>query len=181
MFLFFVLSTHLTRIGISDTCLCECRQSDQTPDHVLQSFPKLDRETSANMAAWYWSGDQTVGLGRRPLPDGWCCGTNRIEDLTYTAVDHWRRSDPSAQGRSWIMENCRVRPGYVVSSRIGLFVCTLIRYLGFKGIFFTLLIWMSQHDCLDTYCFQCLICMCVVFLYLHLFSATEPVAHGKAL
>ena len=40
---------------------------------------------------------------------------------------------------------------------------------------------MFQHDCLDTYCFECLICMCLVFLYLHLFSATEHVSHGKAL
>ena len=29
---------------------------------------------------------------------------------------------------------------------------------------------MFQHDCLDTYCFECLIWMCFVFLYLHLFT-----------
>ena len=29
--------------------------------------------------------------------------------------------------------------------------------------------------------FECLICMCLVFLYLHLFSAIEHVSHGKAL
>ena len=34
------LSAHLKRIGISDTSLCECGQTDQTPDHVLQSCPK---------------------------------------------------------------------------------------------------------------------------------------------
>ena len=34
------LSAHLKRIGISDTFLCECRQADQTPGHVLQSCPK---------------------------------------------------------------------------------------------------------------------------------------------
>ena len=34
------LSAHLKRIGISDISLCECRQADQTPDHVLQSCPK---------------------------------------------------------------------------------------------------------------------------------------------
>ena len=47
-----------------------------------------------------------------------------------------------------------------------------------------MLSWMFQHDYLGTYCFECLIkviCMCFVFLYLHLFSATEPVSHGKAL
>ena len=54
-------------------------------------LPKICRETSANMAAWCWSGDQAVGLGRRPLPYGWFCGTNRTEDLTCTAADCWRR------------------------------------------------------------------------------------------
>ena len=34
------LRAHLKRIGISDTSLCECRQADQTPDHVPQSCPK---------------------------------------------------------------------------------------------------------------------------------------------
>ena len=34
------LSAHLKRIGISNTSLCECRQADQTPDHILQSCPK---------------------------------------------------------------------------------------------------------------------------------------------
>ena len=54
-------------------------------------LPKICRETSANMAAGHWSGDKAVGLGRRPLPDGWFCGINRTEDLTCTAVDRWRR------------------------------------------------------------------------------------------
>ena len=30
-------------------------------------------------------------------------------------------------------------------------------------------------------CFECLICMCFVFLYWHLFSAIEHISHGKAL
>ena len=51
---------------------------------------------------------------------------------------------------------------------------------GFLWVFFFMLSWMFQHDYLDTYCFECLICMCFVFLYLHLFSATEHVSHGKA-
>ena len=41
--------------------------------------------------------------------------------------------------------------------------------------------WMFQHDYLDTCCFECLICMGFVCLYLHLFSAIEHVSHGKAL
>ena len=44
-----------------------------------------------------------------------------------------------------------------------------------------MLSWMFQHDYLDTCCFECLICMCFVFSYLHLFSATEHVSHGKVL
>ena len=43
-----------------------------------------------------------------------------------------------------------------------------------------LLRWMFDHDCLDTCCFGCLICMCFVFLYLHLFGAIEHVSHGMA-
>ena len=56
----------------------------------------------------------------------------------------------------------------------------LIRCLGFMGTL-CMLSWMFQHDYLDTYCFECLICMCSVFLYLHMFSAIEHVSHGKAL
>ena len=51
---------------------------------------------------------------------------------------------------------------------------------GFAGYFFSLLSWMFQHDCLDTCCFECLMCMCFVFLYLHLFSAIDHVSHGMA-
>ena len=40
---------------------------------------------------------------------------------------------------------------------------------------------MFQHDDLDTCCFESLICMCVVFVHLHLFSAIEHVSPGKAL
>ena len=39
---------------------------------------------------------------------------------------------------------------------------------------------MFQHDCLDTCCFECLLCKCFVFLYLQLFGAIEHVSHGKA-
>ena len=40
---------------------------------------------------------------------------------------------------------------------------------------FSMIIWTP------TVCFECLICMCFVFLYLHPFSAIEHVSHGKAL
>ena len=55
---------------------------------------------------------------------------------------------------------------------------------GFMGNFFnpySLLSWMFEHDCLDKCCFGCLLCMCFVFLYLHLLSAFEQVSHGKTL
>ena len=54
-------------------------------------------------------------------------------------------------------------------------MCTLIRYLGFMGgggvvclfvVFFKLLSWMFQHDCLDTCCFECLAYMCFAFVHL---------------
>ena len=64
-------------------------------------------------------------------------------------------------------------------------MCTLIQHLGFVGNFFlgcfSLFSWIFQHDCFDTCCFEHLICMSFVFLYLHLFGATEHVSHGKAL
>ena len=41
----------------------------------------------------------------------------------------------------------------------------------YEYFFFILFTWMFQHDCLDTYCLECLICMCFVFSYFHLFSA----------
>ena len=48
-------------------------------------------------------------------------------------------------------------------------------------VFFFLLNWMFQHDCLDTYCFWVSYMHAFLFLYLHLFSAIEHVSHGKAL
>ena len=53
--------------------------------------------------------------------------------------------------------------------------------MGFMGILCFMLNWMFQHDYLNTYCFECLICMRFVFLYLHLFSAVEHVSGGKVL
>ena len=38
------------------------------------------------------------------------------------------------------------------------------RVYGFYGYYLFMLSWMFQHDYLDTCCFECLICMCVVFL-----------------
>ena len=67
------------------------RTSWPNPRLCPSVLPKICRETSSNMAAGCWSGDQAVGLGRRPLPDSWFCGINQTEDLTCTAVDRWRR------------------------------------------------------------------------------------------
>ena len=69
-------------------------------------------------------------------------------------------------------------------------MCTIDMVFGFYAyhfpvffffFFFKLISWMFEYDCEDTCCFGCLICMCFVFLYLHLFSAIEHVSHGKAL
>ena len=64
---------------------------------------------------------------------------------------------------------------------VGVVFVYVDRVYGFSWVFFFMLSWMFQHDCLDSYCFKCLICMCFVFLYLHLFSTNEHVSHGKAL
>ena len=50
----------------------------------------------------------------------------------------------------------------------------------FYGYSFLCLIGCFSVIFLDT-CFGCLICMRFVFLYLHPFSASEHVSHGKAL
>ena len=51
---------------------------------------------------------------------------------------------------------------------------------GFYGYSFLCLVGCFSMN-FDTYCFECLICMCFVFLYLRLFSAIEHVLHGKTL
>ena len=64
------------------------------------------------------------------------------------------------------------------SSLVGMVIVTYLYVdmeFGFYGYFFSLnthllLSWIFEHDYLDTCCFRCLICMCFVFLYLHLFS-----------
>ena len=63
---------------------------------------------------------------------------------------------------------------------------TTLAFYGYILLFFflypsLLLSWMFEHDCLDTCCLGCLICMCFIFLFLHLFSAREHVSHGKGL
>ena len=69
----------------------------------------------------------------------------------------------------------------IISCVVGLFLVYVDAVYGFYGYSFFMLSWMFQHDYLDTYCFECLVCMCFIFLYLHLFSAVEHVSHGKAL
>ena len=71
------------------------RTSWTNPRRRPSVLPKVCLEKSANMATWCWSSDQAVGLGRRPLPDGSFCSINRTEDLTCTAVNHWRRRTSS--------------------------------------------------------------------------------------
>ena len=70
-----------------------CVSADKMTKPQTTSFSPVQhipRDVSY-MATRCWSGDQAVGLGRRPLPGIWICGINRTEDLTCTAVDRWRR------------------------------------------------------------------------------------------
>ena len=82
---------------------------------------------------------------------------------------------------------CRSYCGLFSFHFCGLFFYHFILYVYiyiYIYIFFSLsllLSWIFEHDCLDTCCLGCLMFMCFVFLYLHLFSTTEHVSHGKAL
>ena len=38
---------------------------------------------------------------------------------------------------------------------------------------------MFEYDYLDTCCLGCLVCMCSIFLYLHMFSTVEHVSHWE--
>ena len=64
---------------------------------------------------------------------------------------------------------------------VGLFLCMLMRYIGFMGVLFLCLIGCFSMIVWTPTVFECLICMRFLFLYLHLFSAIEHVSHGKAL
>ena len=76
---------------------------------------------------------------------------------------------------------CCLRVSKLVGSKLMVFgLCGYI-FVCVCVFFCLLLSWMFEHDCLDICCFGCLICMCFVFLYLHLFSAIELVSHGKVL
>ena len=64
---------------------------------------------------------------------------------------------------------------------VGLFLCTLMRYIGFMDFFFLCLIGCFSMIVWTSSVFECLICMRFLFLYLHLFSANEHVSHGEVL
>ena len=42
--------------------------------------------------------------------------------------------------------------GCVINLCSGLFLCTVMQYIGFVDVLFSVNL-MFQHDCLDTYCF----------------------------
>ena len=52
---------------------------------------------------------------------------------------------------------------------------------GFYGYSFLCLAVRFSMIILGTCCFECFVCMCFVFLYLHLFSVIEHVSLGKVL
>ena len=53
--------------------------------------------------------------------------------------------------------------------------------MGFYGYSFLCLVGCFSMIIWTPTVFECFICMCFVFLNLHLFSAIEHVSHGKAL
>ena len=66
---------------------------------------------------------------------------------------------------------------------IYVYIDTIFGFYNFLFVccFLELLSWMFWHACLGTCCFECLICIHFVFLYLPLFSAIEHVSHEKVL
>ena len=64
---------------------------------------------------------------------------------------------------------------------VGLFLCTLMQYIGFMGVLFLCLIGCFSMIVWTPTVFECLICKRFLFLYLHLFRAIEHVSHGKVL
>ena len=73
----------------------------------------------------------------------------------------------------------------IISLCSWVFLCTLMRYIGFMGVLFSycltgcfsMMVWThTVFECLKSYMHAF-----SIFLYLHLFSAIEHVSHGKAL
>ena len=64
---------------------------------------------------------------------------------------------------------------------VELFLCMLMRYIGFMGVLFLCFIGCFSMIVWTPTAFECLICMRFLFVYLHLFSAIEHVSHGQAL
>ena len=48
---------------------------------------------------------------------------------------------------------------------VGVVFVYVDRVYGFLWVFFFMRSWMFQHDYLDTYCFECHICMCLYFCF----------------
>ena len=69
----------------------------------------------------------------------------------------------------------------IISLCSGLFLCTVMQYIGFVGVLFSCLIGCFSMIVWTPTVFECLICMRFLFLYLHLFSAIKHVSHGKVL
>ena len=64
---------------------------------------------------------------------------------------------------------------------VGVFLCTLMQYIGFMGVHFLCLIGCFSMIVWTPTVLSVLYACIFYFLYLHLFSATEHVSHGKAL
>ena len=75
--------------------------------------------------------------------------------------------------------DARLMGYYFIGHNSSLVCMAGITYVYIDTVFgsygYFLLSCVFEHDRLDIRCFACLICMCFVFLYLHLFSAIEHV------
>ena len=70
----------------------------------------------------------------------------------------------------------------IISLCSGLYLCTVMQYIGFVWWFFCFFFLIGCFSMIvrTPTVFECLICMPFLFLYLHLFSAIEHVSHGKS-
>ena len=115
------LSAHRKRTGLSDTSLCECRQADESPVHVLQSCPiyterrQLTRPRGADLATKLWGPAedlyQTAGFvastGLKIWPARLSITEQEEEELTAWRREKRRKKEVTTilWGQEWLVIN----------------------------------------------------------------------------
>ena len=170
---FFLLFFYFFLLLLLHTCiLSSSSSSSSSPAH-----------TKTNLFSYL----HTHAPPSRPPPSPYTHA--RKKDLSLPSLSDGTCSGPDLT-RQWLCqassgERERERAGWVAAVCWLLDVpatCPCISRTDLKNFFFIFLNCLVEWEwLLDTCCFGCPICMCFVFLYLHLFSACEHVSHGRAL